>query len=149
MVASDQETFHLDMHHQLTDLTVGDWILLDDNKRRVKSLERSSLFARKAVGEQRNQQLITANVDTVFIVSSLNDDFNLSRIERYLAVAREAEVEPVIVLTKMDLCDQAEKLKQQVQSLSSELMILTVNGLDKTSVSALHPWCKLGQTVAF
>ncbi|QTG98144.1 GTPase RsgA, partial [Vibrio furnissii] len=97
---SEHGEFHLDIHAKLPAMTVGDWILIDSNQQFVRLLDRQSLFRRKAAGSRAYEQLIAANVDTLFIVSSLNQDFNLSRIERYLALAREAQVEPVIVLTK-------------------------------------------------
>ena len=71
-------------------------------------LRRASLFKRRAAGTSRKLQLIAANIDTLFIVSSCNQDFNAARLERYLALAREAEVTPVIVLTKADLADAPE-----------------------------------------
>ncbi|MCV5341310.1 GTPase RsgA, partial [Escherichia coli] len=72
-----------------------------------------------------------------------------SRIERYLALVHEADVEPVIVLSKADLCDDVDELKSQVQKLDPLLVIETVNGLDAESTSKLMSWCNEGQTVAF
>ncbi len=67
-------------------LTIGDWVLLDRDGRFHRALDRISLFLRKAAGSRISEQLIAANIDTVFVVCSLNDDFNLNRIERYLAL---------------------------------------------------------------
>jgi ribosome biogenesis GTPase len=139
----------LPINPHLPQMTVGDWILLSEDNQFVRLLERSSLFSRKAAGSKLAEQLISANIDTLFIVSSLNFDFNLSRIERYLALANEAKVEPVIVLTKADLCDDVDDKKAQVQALNPLLIIETVNALDITDVSALSSWCHSGQTVAF
>ncbi len=83
------------------------------------------------------------------IVCSLNNDFNLSRIERYLAIAKEAEVEPVIVLTKADLCDDVDDKYDQVQKLNRMMSVYTVNALDTDDLIALHSYCKNGNTVAF
>ncbi len=83
--------------------TVGDWLLLDRAHRPLRLFERWSLFKRRAAGKGRQIQLIAANVDTLFVVSSCNQDFNVARVERYLALARDADVTPVIVLTKADL----------------------------------------------
>ncbi len=78
--------------------TVGDWLLIDPvTAQPIKMLDRKSLFSRKAAGGDSRLQLIAANIDTLFIVSSCNQDFNLSRLERYLALALEAKVEPVVV----------------------------------------------------
>ena len=130
-------------------MTVGDWLLLSPQLQFIRLLERRSLFQRKAAGSKINTQLIAANIDTVMIVCSLNDDFNLSRIERYLALCHEAQAEVVVILTKADLCADAEVLKQEVQQLSSLLIIETINALDLTSVAVLTPWCKTGKTLAF
>lgn len=129
-------------------MTVGDWVILSSELQFDRLLERQSLFSRKAAGSRVAEQYISANIDTVFIVVSLNNDFNLSRIERYLALANEAQVEAVIVLTKKDLCDDHQDKVQQVQSLDSMLMIEAVNSLDQESTQVLSPWCKTGKTVA-
>jgi len=129
-------------------MTVGDWVLLDEENHFIRLLERASLFTRKAAGSKVATQLIAANIDTVFIVSSMNQDFSLNRIERYLALSHEAQVEPVVVLTKLDLCEDPESFIQQTQHLNSLLMVVAVNGLDANSVKALTPWCGVGKTVA-
>ena len=130
-------------------LTVGDWVLLDADGRFHRALDRLSLFSRKASGSRVAEQLIAANIDTVFVVCSLNDDFNLNRIERYLALAADAGVEPVVVLTKSDCCDDPQAYVRQVQSLNALLMVEAVNALDPISTKALESWCGTGQTVAF
>ncbi|MEZ8194180.1 ribosome small subunit-dependent GTPase A [Vibrio cortegadensis] len=148
-LATEQGELSLPIHQNQPLMTVGDWIILDANQQFLRLLDRQSLFSRKAAGSKVAEQYISANIDTVFIVVSLNNDFNLSRIERYLAMTNEAQVESVIVLTKADLCDDVEAKCQQVQNLDPMLMIESVNSLDHTSVQTLNAWCKLGQTVAF
>lgn len=130
-------------------MTVGDWVLLDAEGRFHRLLDRSSLFSRKAAGTKVTTQLIAANIDTVFIVSSMNLDFNLNRIERYLALAKEAGVYPVIVLTKLDCCDNPHDYVQQAQSPDPLLEVVTVNSLDPESVNQLNTWCVPGRTIAF
>ncbi len=134
---------------QLPHITVGDWVLLDSKNRFVRRLERSSLFRRKAAGSKIAEQYIAANIDTVFIVCSLNQDFNLSRIERYLTLTREARVESVVVLTKADLCADPQEKRQQVQKLDPLLMVEYVNALDRQSAEVLSAWCGEGKTIAF
>jgi len=129
-------------------MTVGDWVLLDEAGAFYRLLERLSLFSRKAPGSKVSTQLIASNIDTVFIVCSLNQDFNLNRIERYLVLANEAGVEAVVVLSKADICETPEDYTQQVQALDPLLMVLTVNSLAPESVSQLTPWCETGKTVA-
>ena len=107
-----------------------------------------SLFSRKAAGTKSSIQLIGANVDTVFLVCSMNQDFNLNRIERYLILANDAAVEPVVVLSKMDCCDDPQDYVQQVEALDPLLIVVPVNSLDPDSVRNLEPWCAAGKTVA-
>jgi len=128
--------------------TVGDWVLLSPDGQFLRVLERQSLFRRKAPGEKVDEQLIAANVDTLFIVTALNEDFSLNRIERYLSLANEARVEPVVVLSKADLCNDPEDMQRQVQSLYPLLMVEAVNCLDAEGIRKLLPWCGTGKTVA-
>ncbi len=140
-------TWHLKESEELP--TVGDWLLIDSATGQLhKMLERKSLFQRRAAGKDARHQLIAANVDTLFIVTSCNQDFNLSRLERYLALALEAGVNPVLVLTKADLCAHASSYRQQAQSINPDWAIEIVNALEPSSVASLHSWCGTGQTVA-
>lgn len=129
-------------------LAVGDWLLLDAEGEYVRLLDRYSLFSRKAAGEVAYRQLIASNIDTLFIVSSLNQDFNLNRIERYLALASETGVEPVMVLTKSDLCDDPEGFVEQIKGIDPYLETVTLNSLEAESVQQLDNWCLEGKTVA-
>ena len=128
-------------------MVVGDWILVNAEGGFERLLERSTCFRRIAAGHQKEEQLIAANVDTAFIVCSLNDDFNLNRIERFLALAHEAGVEPVVILTKKDLCDEFESKLEQVQSLASLLAVEAVNSLHEETREVLAPWCRSGHTI--
>ncbi|MFN2275589.1 MAG: ribosome small subunit-dependent GTPase A [Anaerolineales bacterium] len=130
-------------------ITVGDWLVLTQEGRFLQLLERQSLFRRKAPGRKVDEQLIAANVDTVFIVTSLNEDFSLNRIERYLSLANEARVEPVVVLSKSDLCGESERFQREVQKLDPLLMVESINCLDAGEVRKLLPWCGTGRTVVF
>ncbi len=129
---------------------VGDWLLIDKQTRRPQRiLTRLSLFKRRAPGTGRRLQLIAANVDSVFIVSSCNQDFNIARLERYLVLAREAGVTPVIVLTKADLAEEPQDYARQARRLQPDLLVETVNAHNPLSVACLSGWCAKGQTVAF
>lgn len=129
-------------------LVVGDWILIGQDGEFQRLLERFSLFQRKAAGTRVDTQLIAANLDTLFVVCSMNKDFNLSRIERYLAMANEAGVEAVVVLSKADCCDDPEHYVEQLTAIDSMLMVVAINGCDPVSVQQLQPWCCGGKTVA-
>ena len=129
--------------------TAGDWLLLDrETLRPRRLLQRKSLFMRRAAGTGRKLQLIAANVDTLFIVSSCNQDFNTPRLERYLAWARAADVTPVIVLTKADLTDAPENFVRAAAKLLPGLLVEALDARDPDDVACLSPWCARGQTVA-
>ncbi|ATX82420.1 ribosome biogenesis GTPase [Mariprofundus ferrinatatus] len=128
---------------------VGDWVVLDASGKFIRLLERLSLFSRKAAGTKVSTQLIASNIDTVFIVSSMNQDFNLNRIERYLALANEAGVEPVIILTKLDTCEDPDQYIEQINAMDRFLETVAVNSLDSDSVRKLDAWCAEGKTLAF
>lgn len=128
-------------------LAVGDWLLVAGD-RPVRRLERKSLLARRAAGTGAERQLIAANLDTLFIVTSCNADFNPARLERYLALARQAGVMPVLVLTKADACADPDLYRDRARRLSAALPVETINALDPASVARLEPWCGPGQTVA-
>lgn len=129
--------------------TVGDFVLLDAaNHLPRRLLARKSLFKRKAAGTGRRVQLIAANVDTLLVVTSCNQDFNVARLERYLALAREAEVTPLIVLTKADLVEDAHDFVAAAARLMPGLFVECLDARDPRAVSRLSPWCGRGQTVA-
>jgi ribosome biogenesis GTPase len=129
--------------------TSGDWLLFDPlTQRVVRRLDRKSLFTRRAPGTDRREQLIAANIDTLFIVSSCNQDFNEARLERYLAIARAAQVMPVIVLTKADLVDDPQEFIDRARKLALGVQVEAVNALQVETLSCLEPWLKGGQTVA-
>lgn len=132
-----------------TNATVGDWLLIDrDANRPLQVLHRKSLLKRRAAGTGRQVQLIAANIDTVFIVSSCNQDFNAARLERYLVLVREAGIVPVIVLTKADLSDHAQDFVRKAAKLLPDVLVEQVDARDSDSVDCLLSWCGLGQTVA-
>lgn len=138
----------LDLVPGMPAITVGDWLVLTPDGQFCLLLDRLSLFRRKAAGTRVAEQLIAANVDTLFVVTSLNDDFNLNRIERYLSLANEAGAEPVVILSKEDLCEDPERIHSQVEALDSLLAVETINCLDADAIQKLMPWCVAGQTVA-
>ena len=88
------------------------------------------------------------DVDTLFVVSSCNQDFNEARIERYLSLAHEAEVMPVVVLTKADLSGDPASFVSAASRLSPGLLVEAVNAHDRASLRVLDPWLAEGQTIA-
>jgi ribosome biogenesis GTPase len=122
---------------------VGDWVVIepvtDESKAVIHSiLPRKSAFSRKAVlsggmpdtGGKTDEQILAANIDTVFLVSGLDGDFNIRRIERYVTIAWDSGATPVIVLNKIDLCDDLEATIEQVETVAFGVDILPVSATD-------------------
>ncbi|MEM6708605.1 MAG: ribosome small subunit-dependent GTPase A [Pseudomonadota bacterium] len=129
--------------------TVGDWVVLDTAGAQIERvLERISLIKRVVPGRTSEVQLIGANVDTLLIVTSCNQDFSLSRLERYLALAFDSGCQPVIVLTKADLSDDAEAYRDQARSLGPQVIVELINALDPETLAGVLAWCTRGATLA-
>ena len=131
-----------------SDYAVGDWVLVEPETALLRRrLERRTVLQRRTEGGTA-PQLIAANVDTLFIVTSCNDDLNPARLERYLALANEAGTTPVIVLTKVDQVPDAGPYLEQVTGLQRGLSVVTLNANSPEAAATLAPWCGEGQTVA-
>jgi ribosome biogenesis GTPase len=129
--------------------TIGDWLLVDDTTRQpTRVLKRQNLFKRRAPGDPRKEQMIAANVDTLFIVASCNQDFSVARLERYLVLARDVGVSPVVVLTKIDLTENPDEYVAAARGIEPGLVVETIDGRDPASVAGLAAWCGIGKTVA-
>lgn len=132
------------------DATVGDWLLLDRARPRAsRVLLRKSLVKRRAPGTNREVQLIAANIDTAFVVTSCNQDFNLARLERYVALAFEAEITPVIVLTKADLVTDLQSWIDAARTVSDRVSVVALDARGDAPPTVLSCWCKPGRTIAF
>ncbi len=148
-IDQDLPPFHSTDGDDAATATVGDWLLLDaETMRPTRRLERKSLFKRRAPGTARKVQLIAANIDTLLIVSSCNQDFNVARLERYLALAREADVTPVVVLTKADLTETAQDFTKEAIRLLPGLWVETLDARQRQDVAGLAGLCGHGQTIA-
>lgn len=147
-VATDSEHFYLPMFPGMPSLTVGDWILLDQNGLFLRELNRISLFKRKAAGSKIAEQLIAANIDTALITCSLNEDFNLNRIERYLCLVNEAGSDAIILLTKVDLCPNPDEYVRLTQALDINLPVMAMDTRDALQTAQLQPWLSSAQTLA-
>lgn len=138
----------LPAHFSTATVTVGDWILAEPETRLLRRcLDRRTLLQR-STETGRVPQLAGANIDTLFIVTSCNADFNIARLERYLALANQAEIPPVILLTKADTVTDADGFKRQAEVLQRGLAVVALNARMTESMSALSEWCAWGKTVA-
>lgn len=130
---------------------VGDWVLVEaegDKLQIVALLPRISVIKRAAAGEHYKQQLIAANVDTAFVVTGLDADFNVRRIERYLLLLKGGGVEPVVVLTKQDIANDAPGAVAALTMLAEQdIAVRSINAREADSVASLYPWLGAGKTV--
>ncbi len=130
------------------DIAVGDWVLADASGRLTEVLKRQTLLSRRAAGTDARVQLIAANVDTLYITTSCNADFNPARLERYLALAYDAGCYPVVVLTKADLGEDVADFVRRAEALSPMLTVLAVDAHDPRDVARLMSWTGRGRTAA-
>ncbi|MGM9668663.1 MAG: ribosome small subunit-dependent GTPase A [Faecousia sp.] len=132
---------------------VGDYVIAgwpgDDSHAIIQALfPRKSCFIRKAAGKDRQEQVVAANVDNVFLCMSLNSDFNLRRLERYLAIAWDSGATPVVVLTKADLCHRVEEIKREVESVAVGVDLIVTSSLSG-DIRQVSDYIRPGKTVAF
>lgn len=134
---------------------VGDWVLIDKTEDKSGNaiihyvLTRKSCFERKAAGTGNVRQIIAANIDIVFICTSLNNDFNLRRIERYLTIAWESGATPVVVLTKADLSNDIGAKTKEVESVAFGVDILVTSSISDDGYEDIRKYLQKGKTIAF
>ncbi len=128
---------------------VGDWVLFDPEVSRIyRVLERRSVLQRQANLPNAKPQLMAANLDTLMIVTSCNDEFNSARVERYLSLAQTSAIMPLLILTKGDLSDNVEYYKKQAEGLSPIMSVLVLDAREAEQLDQLAPWLSKGETAA-
>jgi len=132
---------------------VGDWVALkkraDQEYARIHAvLPRFSKFTRKTAGTKTEEQVVGANIDTVLLVTALNQDFNPRRIERYLTVAWNSGAHPVVVLSKADLCEDVASKVAAIEAISNGAPVHAISAKRGPGVEVLQTYCQPGQTVA-
>ncbi|KZL19649.1 putative ribosome biogenesis GTPase RsgA [Pseudovibrio axinellae] len=135
-------------HGSTGEYAVGDWVVFDEHLQVVRMLDRLTEVGRRAAGEDVRTQLIAANLDVLFITTSCNKDFNVARLERYLALAQQAGVQPVVLLTKADLVEDTRTYECEVQKIDRLLPVIALDTRDETQITPLFDWWKTGQTAA-
>jgi ribosome biogenesis GTPase len=134
--------------------TVGDWVVAsvvpNQNKAMIHAvLPRKSIFSRKAAGKITEEQPVAANIDTVFIITGLDGNYNLRRIERYLSLAWESGAVPVVLLNKSDVCPESEERKCEVKSMAIGVDVYTLSAFNRKDVEKIKKYIKPGETIAF
>jgi len=140
--------------------TTGDWVyadFYDDDTHAIiyGVFPRKTLLKRKTAGKLVDFQLIAANIDVAFIIQSLNDNFNLRRLERYLVMVNDSGIEPVILLSKCDLISKAEvdEIKDKVLGIAPQTTVIDFSNLNRTNIDSIisslnrgSSYCLLGSS---
>jgi ribosome biogenesis GTPase len=132
---------------------VGDWVVFrpipEEKKAIIENvLPRRSKFSRKINGSRTGEQIVASNIDVLFIMSSLNQDLNLRRIERYLTLAWESEAAPVILLSKSDLCDDIDEKRGEVESIAFGVPIHIISSINKIGLEDIQQYFDNNKTAA-
>ncbi|HMV82178.1 MAG TPA: ribosome small subunit-dependent GTPase A [Blastocatellia bacterium] len=132
---------------------VGDWVAVRFDGQGAKAtlhavLPRRSKFARKTKGAKTEEQIVGANIDTIFLATSLNQDFNPRRVERYLTIAWDSGAGPVVLLTKTDLCENVAELRAEMESVAGGVPVHTVCAIKGEGLEELEQYFTAGKTVA-
>ncbi|MDD4564348.1 MAG: ribosome small subunit-dependent GTPase A [Eubacteriales bacterium] len=134
---------------------VGDWVMIDRRDDSAGNavihhiLQRKSVFDRRAAGTANGVQIVASNIDIVFLCMSLNADFNLRRLERYLSIAWNSMATPVIVLTKADLCDDLSSRLAELAKISAGADVVVCTSMEESGYKEVQSYIKEGKTIAF
>jgi ribosome biogenesis GTPase len=131
---------------------VGDWVVLHDDGGELSTIlavyDRKTRFVRQSAGRNTDAQVISANVDTVFVVSSMNYEFAPRRLERYLLAVRDAGAQPVIVLSKADLTDEGDRFIAEAEAVANGAPVIALSTISGP-IDKLEEFMVGGQTVVF
>jgi ribosome biogenesis GTPase / thiamine phosphate phosphatase len=130
---------------------VGDWVALSEDDSGTYTihaiLSRKNKISRKDAGRATGEQVIVTNIDAAFIMSSLNRDLNMRRLERYLAIVRQSGVDPVIVLNKSDICKDVTARIDDVKAIAPDVPIYAISATEDVGMGPLSPYLQDGKTV--
>ena len=133
---------------------MGDFVMVDhtgsDGYAVIHAvLPRKSVFTRRAAGTLNREQVVAANIDTVLICMSLNNDFNVRRLERYLSIAWDSGATPVIIFTKADLCEDIADKLSQAESVALMVDMVVTSVISENGIDDIMPYLKKGKTASF
>lgn len=132
---------------------IGDWVAISPRQNENRGtihhiLPRHSKFSRKVAGTNTREQIIAANINTVFIVNSMNNDFNPRRLERYLLLAWESGANPVVILSKSDLCENREEIISDAEAVALGVPVHAISTYLADGMEELKQYFKEGHTIA-
>ncbi len=126
---------------------VGDYVEVSDEGQITEIYPRKTLLSRKVAGKKIKEQPIVSNVDFIFIVTSLNKDFNIARLERYLTMVYESGANPCFILTKADLDDEADEKAAKLEEIAFGVPIHVVSSYEDIGVDEVRGYLKDGVTI--
>ena len=127
--------------------TVGDWVAIDPAGLRIERLlPRRTKLSRKIAGRKSQEQVVAANVDSVFATMGLDSDFNPRRLERFLATVWEGGAVPVVLLTKLDLCPEIERKRHEIEDLAAGVEVIALSAIDGRGIDELRARLAPGKT---
>ena len=132
---------------------VGDWVVITpliEEKRAIihAILPRKSKFSRNVAGRRTEEQVVAANIDTVFLVNSLNNNFSVRRLERYLTLVWDCGANPIIILSKADLCDTVDEKISEIESVALGVPIHAISSIEGWGLEELKCYLVEGKTIA-
>ena len=142
------------LRHEADSLSaVGDWVAVrrtagEETGTIEAILPRRSKFSRKVAGELTEEQIVAANIDTVFLVMGLDGDYNPRRLERYLLLAYESGASPVVVLNKSDVADHLAEDMDEIRALTVGIPVHAVSAKEKSGIDAITGYLGPGKTGA-
>ncbi len=133
---------------------VGDWVVAEQAVQSGEALihsvlPRQAALTRKASGDSIEQQLIAANIDTIFIVQGLDDNYNPRRMERFIAMSRASGAAPVAILNKADLCAGSEERRIETLAISGDIPVHVISSVTRSGFDGLAAYLQPGKTIAF
>ncbi|MBK8982724.1 MAG: ribosome small subunit-dependent GTPase A [Ignavibacteria bacterium] len=145
--------FHFNAESKDEFPAVGDWVLMRkfddyDNAIIESVMKRKSKLSRNSAGLKLEEQILASNIDIVFIISSLNQDINLRRLERYVSLIIDNKLTPVMILSKADLSENTEEKLEDVKKISGNYDIHVISALKNTGMDELRKYFTGNQTVA-
>ena len=134
--------------------TVGDWIAFEPRELTgfvsIQGLvKRKSKFSRKVIGTGSEEQVIAANIDTIFVVSGLDRDYSIRRLERYAILAGDSNAELVFILNKADLCKDLEQTRSEIKRSFPDTPVYAISALNNQGLEQLAQYIKIGKTIVF
>jgi ribosome biogenesis GTPase len=132
---------------------VGDWVLFrpfpEERKAVIEAvMPRKTKFSRKSAGTRTDEQILASNIDTVFIMTSMNKDMNIRRLERYLVLAKENRISPVIVLSKSDLCESPQETLAELGAFSKDVPVHMMSSVTGFGIQDILKYFVDNKTIA-